>query len=77
MMDDLFWIVPSVGLVCIASLAVCIHSYRLKKRLELENLEPVMFPHPHPRPPLPPSRISSLTNLVELVIEPDEEHDPI
>ena len=74
-MDDLVWIIPSVSLVCIASLAVCIHSYRLKKRLELENLEPVMFPHPHPRPPLPPSRISSLTNLVDLVIEPED--DPV
>jgi len=76
-MDDLVWIIPSVSLVCIASLFVCVHSYRLKRQLELAQLEPVMFPHPHPRPPLPPSRISSLTNLVELVIEEPEEHDPI
>jgi hypothetical protein len=43
-----------------------------KKQRELAELEPVMFPHPHPRPPLPPSRISSLTNLVELVIDVED-----
>ena len=74
-MDDLVWILPSGILICISSVCVIVYIRRAHRQLELAQLEPVMFPHPHPRPPLPPSRISSLTNLVEMVVDV-EENDP-
>ena len=74
---DIIWILPVGLLILISCLCITAHINNLQQRQQLQVLEPVMFPHPHPRPPLPPSRISSLTNLVELVIETEENKDPV
>ena len=71
-MDDSIWISSFGGVISVSWIAIYLYIRYAKKQRELADLEPVMFPHPHPRPPLPPSRISSLTNLVEMVIEVDD-----
>ena len=76
---DVLWLIP-IGLLAFACCLGTTAYLRNARESQLAQLEPVMFPHPHPRPPLPPSRISSLTNLVELVIEIDTKEkgeDPV
>ena len=75
-MDAIIWLLPASLLVFVSCICICACIHNARQNIQLENLEPT-FPHPHPRPPLPPSRISSLTNLVELVIEHDVHEDPV
>ena len=57
---DVLWLIP-IGLLAFACCLGATAYLRNARDSQLAQLEPVMFPHPHPRPPLPPSRISSLT----------------
>ena len=73
---ELIWLLPVIILVFIfvVSTTADLHTARQQQLRELQELDPVWFPHPNPRPPLPPSRISSATGLVNMVVVVEDDN---
>lgn len=69
----IIWLIPValVGFIgCMCTITYLRSARQQQQRQQLEQLDAIWFPHPNPRPPLPPSRVSSLTNLV--ILTPDD-----